>query len=250
LLGIFLQLTPVAFTVLPFAMLILLLADLKMSRSTPQGIVFGITLAALAAHAILHWQSNTLLPKDRTALWILFFLQVLAILIAARPTAAIAQTIVGVWLLCQLACLRLDHFKEWKFDANSDRLFDAFECVEPQLQQPPSIYTDWTVVSALNYYRYERQRWNFPVLAVEYELKTPPSGRDVYFLEIENQQEFIQREGLTVVYHDKVSGRGLAIRVPLKDLQKSTCPASLTDSVKSWRKTLANNGTPERTSTP
>lgn len=251
---VFEKLTPVAFSILPVVMVVLLLVDLALPPSSAsQRIIFGVTIAALAAHAILHWQTNTLLPKDRTALWILLFLQILAILLASRPSAAVAQSIIGVWLICQLACLRLDHFKEWKFDANSEQLFEAFECVAPHLPQDLTasrIYSQWPVVSAFNFYRTSRQRWTYPVLAVEYDITAPPPGRDVYFLQIDNSQDFIQREGLTVVYHDKVSEQGLAVRLPLKALQNSTCPASLTDRVKEWRKTLTANGTFHKLSAP
>jgi hypothetical protein len=226
LLLLFQRMIPVAFAVLPFAMLVLLLVDLAVSPSTAQRLIFGAMLLALAGHAILHWYSKMLLPKDRTALWMLLFFQILAVMLAARPTAAIAQSIVGIFLLCHLACLRLDHFKEWKFDANSDRLFEAFECVAPYLRRDLAtqhVYSKWPVVSAFNFYRVARQRWNFPVLVFEFGLEAPPPDRDVYFLEMDGGQEFIDREKLTVVFRDKLSAQVLAIRLPREKLADANC---------------------------
>jgi hypothetical protein len=238
LLTVFQRFVPVAFTVLPVAMLLLLLVDLAMQPSTAQRLIFGATLIALAAHGLLHGYANMPLPKDRTALWILFFLQILAVMLASRPTATIAQTVVGIWLVCHVACLRLDHFKEWKFDANSDRLFEAFECVAPYLRRDLAtqhVYSKWPVVSAFNFYRAARQRWTFPVLVFEFGLEAPPPDRDVYFVELDGGQEFIDREKLTVVYRDKLSTQVLAVRVPLEKVANASCPASLTDEIKAWR---------------
>jgi hypothetical protein len=200
----------------------------------------SVTLFALVAtslcHAALRWSWQILLPKERTALWLLVFGLVF---LAAASTQDQPQTwksrlalVTSVTLLfSQLANLRMDHFKEWRFNADSDKAFAAFECVRPLL--PPdldveSTYSQWPYVAAYNFNRVAHRRWNFPILRQEIEkfLDHPPPGRMVYFMNIDETRDFIAAEGLTIIYESKLSRESLAVRVDPETVRlKAACPA-------------------------
>ena len=219
-------------------------------RFEPAHIVIAALAAGLLFHTILRWRWNLLLPKERTALWVLLFIQLIVVLHASRASPAVSggrillartwmsRATVTLALFCQLTCLRLDHFKEWRFDAGSDRVFDAFDCVRPFLGNGLStadIYSHWPHVSVFNFNRAARAKWAYPVLRLELNLEQPPAGRQAYFVNINETRDFLKKEGLTVIYEDALSEAALAVRVPLEKLRDIACPAQLTDTIREWR---------------
>jgi hypothetical protein len=185
------------------------------------GGIFAITVA-------LHWLAfrlfGLLLPRDRTGL---FFVPV-AMLIAGVLAAMPARSRSSAWsrntltsILCVLAaysllCLRLNYFKEWRYDADAKQVYSVLAYYNHNfgVQNPAS---SWMYVSSLNFYRKMSGHESFEEFRRS---DTPPPDRLIYVLFEPESHDFIEEQKLKVVYRGDFSPVVVAIRPEAEMLQR------------------------------
>jgi hypothetical protein len=182
---------------------------------------FGSALAAIAVLAIFtHWMGfrlfGLLLPMGRTAIYLVPLCTLLAGIIAAAPGHSWA----GVWLhrglvatfftlACYfLLCLRLTYFEEWKWDAEVKDVYPLLARYN-HLDGVTEIGCSWYYTSALNFYRVASGRETIAEMRSSGE---PIPGKPVYVLHSVFDREFIDREGLAVVYRGALTDIVVAVK--------------------------------------
>jgi hypothetical protein len=178
-------------------------------------------LAAIAALAIFtHWVGfrlfGLLLPMGRTAIYLVPLFTLVAGIIAAVP----ARSWAGLWLhrgliaafftlACYfLLCLRLTYFEEWKWDAEVKDVYPLLARYN-HLDGVTDIGCSWYYTSSLNFYREASGRETIEEMKSGAE---PIPGKPVYVLHSVLDREFINREGLAVVYRGAATDIVVAVR--------------------------------------
>ena len=163
-------------------------------------------LAALLLHTGMHLAWETLLPRERTAIYIPFLLTLaIGSLAAAGPVSPhLAARILNRCLrgglvaaaLLFILCGRLTYFKEWQYDADVEA---AYRVLTLSVPDPAfnNVYAHWRYTSSLNFYAWsprdrvtERFRYLHPY----------PDGGAAYILYWPEDEEFARAAGLKVVY--------------------------------------------------
>jgi hypothetical protein len=180
-------------------------------------LLIGTALAGtLLLHGVLVWRVHLLWPRGRTGLFVPVLCLLLAGSLAAIPRtgktgrdSARALTALLVAMACYfILCLRLTWFAEWYWNANSDRLYDVVAHYN-QAYGVKKIGANWRYVSVLNYYRTLSGKDTIDEVLLE---RPIPEGRQLYVLFPEDDDRFLKRDGLKVVYHDPLSDAEVAVR--------------------------------------
>jgi hypothetical protein len=222
----------------PLVALVCLIAAARPRRPAGgvAGRIFAIGIATVAAHWLLFRLAHVLLPKDRTAIFLapLFFLMAGALASEsrghARGAGALALALTSIYFVF---CLRLNYFREWKWDADDKELY-AVVAWYSRTYGVTDIFPNWRYVAALNYYRAQSGRDSLPTL----ESHLPPysATHDLYVMFFPTDEEFLKANGLRVVYYGRVSESVVAIR-PEVDRRRAAAAS-------------CNGGPPGRGSTP
>ena len=178
-------------------------------------VVSVITLA-------LHWLAFKIfaipLPKDRTGLflvplWTLVFAGCLAMPSADRVSGLVRWFGTAVLTLSAfyfLGCLRIGHFKEWRFDSDTKTLYWIVDDLHRRCGIE-RFAVDWRYQMALNFYR--REYRNDSLKEFNYSTSGElPVDRDAYAIFYPTSEEFIEQQRLRVIYHNEESGAAVAIR--------------------------------------
>ena len=180
-------------------------------------IVSAITL-------LLHWSFFKLrdipLPKDRTGLYflswcLLAFAGSVAICFDSRVRwpAWCGTAVLWAASLYFMGCLRLDYFKEWRFDSDTKTLYRILANIHRDCGID-DFGIDWRYQLPLNFYREANANYllrEFSVL----DNGALPEGRPAYAVFFPSQEDFIKQHGLRVIYHDEDSGSAVAIVQPV-----------------------------------
>jgi hypothetical protein len=171
--------------------------------------VFAAVLVVAVATALsMHWLLFRLmrvpLPKDRTGIYIVILATLFAGVLAAIPIPARAGEITrrGMTILTVavgsyfLLCVRLHYFKEWKWDADADKLYSVLASYNRACGLK-DIAVDWRYDAALNYYRSASGRETFPEFVRSREL---PPGKRAYVLYEPEDHDFLANHSLSIVY--------------------------------------------------
>lgn len=175
----------------------------------------------LSLSLLLHWLAfrteNLLLPMGRTGIFLVPLTTLLAGVIAAAP----GQSRAARWLrrgitavlfclaLYFLFCLRLSYFKEYKFDADAEKVYSVLARYN-HAHGITDIGMTGLSLSALNYYRVLSKRETFPEFKVE--PPDPPLGKSVYVLDGANERKFIGDQKLIIVYKGDFSDLVIAVK--------------------------------------
>jgi hypothetical protein len=181
--------------------------------------VAGAVAAALVLTLMIHWlafrRMHLLLPKDRTALYIVPLSTLLAGCVAAVPLPSrfgeFFRRLLVTALFCLgiffLMCMRLEYFKEWKYDANVKRVYEVIAYYN-RSYGTRDVATNWQYCASLNFYRRMSGRETFNEFIP---LTSYPAGMKMYVLYYPNDEGFITAHGLKVVYHGDLSDVVVAI---------------------------------------
>jgi hypothetical protein len=190
-------------------------------QASPLAMICGTALVvALACHEFLFLDFGILLPLDRTAMWVVLLFLTMAGALAAAPMESPAGQISGKALTAilfliacyNLGCLRLIYFDEWKYDADMKNVYSVLAYYN-HTYGVTRVSTNWRYVGALNSYRIMSGHETIEKIpdapsVVNYY----PPGYQAYVGYYGVDQEFFQREGLKLVYHDEFSDAAVAIR--------------------------------------
>ncbi len=205
---------------------LLITVEVRRWRSRPRFKDELLTLMRLFAGmailtVFLHWAAlrtfHLLLPKDRTALFLVPFLTLalgaaLAICCRSKERDHFRTAGMGVMLLTAIyfiGCLRLGPFKEWKFDADTKHVYWILDDLQRRCGAA-TFATNWRYNSILNFYRTAYGNHSLPEFNPS--LNTFPAGKDVYVMFFPDTQELMKKEGVQVVYHDDQTDVAVAIR--------------------------------------
>jgi predicted Na+-dependent transporter len=201
-------------------------AEMSRRRSTDSPARRLLTLTRLLAVTALialltHWTVFRVLhiplPQDRTALffvllWTLAFGAALAVRFQS-PARDVARSC-GIGVLIAVAaffagCLRFSYFKEWKWNADTRQVYWAADDVRRRCGVT-SFGTDWKYTGALNVYRAAYAHDSYAAFTSS--IEELPTDRDAYIVYYPDSVEFINKQRLTVVYHNELSGAAVAVR--------------------------------------
>ena len=195
-------------------------------------------LAAIAALAIFtHWVGfrlfGLLLPMGRTAIYLVPLCTLIAGIIAAVP----AGSWVGLWfhrgliatfftLACYfLLCLRLTYFEEWKWDAEVKDVYPLLARYN-HVDGVTDMGCSWYYTSSLNFYRAASGRETIEELKSGAE---PIPGKPVYVLHSVMDREFIDREGLAIVYRGASTDIVVAVKPEARLVAVKPCRGQVGD---------------------
>ncbi len=182
--------------------------------------VAGVTIGA---HWLLFRAAHILLPKERTAIYVipLFFLiaGALAAIPGGRLSARFLTCILSVTATYFVLCLRLDYFKEWKYDADVKETYGVLSYYNHNYGMV-DIMTNWRYAAALNFYRAQSGRETIPPLQTT--LPPYPGDRQAYVMYYPADEQFIREHGLKIVYHGSMSDAVVAIRPELESPQQAS----------------------------
>jgi hypothetical protein len=203
--------------VLPWAFLVLGLAQFAVVRSAADRKFAAPILAILAAALVMHWLAFRIaripLPMARTGI---FFvpLTVLLVAIAAANRAGPRLLRVSATALLVVAsiyfagCLRLAYFKEWEFDIDAKEAFAVLRDLHRR-EGIAEVSSDWRYSSTLNFYR----RFYHDESVGPFPFQTPrPLDKRAYVLWYPDGEAFIAAQNLQLVYRSKRSDLAIALR--------------------------------------
>ncbi len=167
-------------------------------------VLAGTIAATLSVHWLAFRLFRVLLPKDRTAIYLVVLITLFAGILAAVPfgskagdvsrrSLTAALFILGVFFVL---CLRLNYFKEWKWDSDVNRVYSVLAYYNHTCGLK-DISTNWRYDASLNFYRATSGRetiYQFPGS------RDYPPGKRAYVLYYPEDQGFIFEHGLKVVY--------------------------------------------------
>jgi hypothetical protein len=190
-------------------------------RSSPLAMVCGLAMvAALVCHQFLYTAYGILLPLDRTAMWVVLLLLVMAGALAAAPLPSLmgnasgrALTGILAMIACyNVGCLRLNYFNEWKYDAGLKNVYAVLSYYNHKYGMT-KVSTNWRYVAVINCYRtMSGQETIEPIPGAPSIVNFYPPGYQAYVFYYPWDEEFYKREGLKLVYHDTFSDVAVAIR--------------------------------------
>jgi 4-amino-4-deoxy-L-arabinose transferase-like glycosyltransferase len=174
-----------------------------------QGALAGI----IALSVLLSWVAFRFdklpLPMTRTGIYLIPLSTLLAGVIAAAPVRSrvsrwLRQAMTGAFicLACYfLLCLRFTYFKEYEYDADVKDVYSVLARLN-HAYGVRDIVAGGFYVNSLNFYRVVSGKETFPAFGYLPEHQYP-SGKSIYVLEGSFEREFIEKEGLAVVYRGK-----------------------------------------------
>jgi hypothetical protein len=150
------------------------------------------------------------LPKERTGIWVVpLVMLAIGAVTANRRGLTIALYALSVYFVL---CLRLDHFREWSWDADAQRVYGVVSYYN-HTYGVTRVASNWMYASALNFYRVESGRETLDEITGSI---PEPSGYPLYVMNWVFEEERIQREGLRVVYRGPYSEVVVAVRPELE----------------------------------
>ena len=178
----------------------------------------GIAVATLLVHWIAFRTFHLLLPKDRTGLFFVFLFALIfgsALALRWESARTVGVRWIGLAVLMLVAvyfggCLRLNYFKEWKFDSESKQLYWAADYANRRCGAR-EFSTYWMYLSVLNFYKrsYGNRSLEFPSQDAT---QAPPTGKAGYVLYFPEHESFIQSQKLKILFRGERSGAVLAVR--------------------------------------
>jgi hypothetical protein len=171
-------------------------------------------VSAVFAHWVLFRLTRIPLPMDRTAIYVVVLITLFLGILAAVPIPTrageisrrcmtIMMVVLGSYFLL---CLRMNYFKEWKWDSDTDKLYKVLASYNHACGLR-DIAPDWRYDAALNYYRNASGRETFPEFPHANDL---PAGKQAYVLYEPDDDSFLASHGLNVVYRTP-SGAAIAL---------------------------------------
>ena len=165
----------------------------------------GAGLLAVGLHWIAFHKFQVFWPKDRTGIFLVVLITLFAGILAAIPVPTrlgwFSQRLVTIALFVLgsyfMLCLRVGYFKEWRFDADIDKVYSVLAYYNHTCRLR-EVAVSWRYDSTLNFYRALSGRENFPDFTGtvgEY-----PAGKRAYVLFSIEEEKVIRDRHLAAVY--------------------------------------------------
>jgi hypothetical protein len=215
------------------SLVLIQLRSLWKAQSRWSPVLLTVPIVAIAGALMIHWVLFRIqripLPLDRTGIYIVvlgtLFLGILAAVPIPTRAGEISRRCLTVLMVVLgsyfLLCLRMNYFKEWKWDSDTDKLYSALAAYNHTCGLK-DIAVDWRYDAALNYYRDTSGRETFPTFPHPDHL---PRGKRAYVLFEPEDEDFLANNGLTVVYRAP-SGAAIAL-APQIELSPGETPCPI-----------------------
>ncbi len=159
----------------------------------PNIFVGGFALT-IALHIAGFHLLGLLYPLDRTGV---FLVPLVVGAIAASTPQPRARTAALLFVAAlSLASLKLDHFEEWDFDADSDKIYSVATCLH-QRHHLNSFASGWPFIGTTNFYRETKPKATFPVVADE---STAPPETDAFILDTRLTPTIVKDRNLVPIW--------------------------------------------------
>jgi len=191
-----------------------------------------VDILTIAAHATAFSLFHLLLPRGRTALYLIPLATLIAAAFASLPATSrfAAATRVGLkatlfaLALYFLGCMRLSYFKEWEWGADVRKVYPVIAyynhayCVD-------DVQSFWLYTGSLNFYRALsgkenfKESWSGILNDADYKL-----DKSVYVLHAAFNGAFIDQQKLKIVYHGETTDVVVAVREEAVSGAPRNCP--------------------------
>ncbi len=189
-------------------------------RAAVFGYIVGVLALAFSSYWMAHRFLGILYPQERTASYFVVLATLgFGVAAACRYPSRIGAVVqvLGAGVLMMgavyyLGCLRISHFREWKFDAETQPAFNALVEINRQYGYR-DVVTGWEYTAALKFYEHYYGRvglFNY----VQDTQRPIQSVKPVYVLRDEYDHDYVEQQKLKVVYRGPVGGVVVAIRPP------------------------------------
>ena len=196
-------------------------ADLRTRWRLGLGLVLSsaMILAVTAHWVCFHWFQLPL-PKERTGIYLVPMFMLSAGILAAVPARhrlGVISRVALMAVLCAHAlyfilCLRLEYFREWKWNADVRQAYDVVAYYNHKYGVR-TVPTTWMYVAGLNFYRSVSGHESLDAFR-SFDPLLP--GEALYVLWRVSSEAFIVQHRLKVVYHGEISDIVVAIRPGLE----------------------------------
>jgi hypothetical protein len=199
-----------------------------------------VPILSVAAALLMHWIVFRLtrmpLPKDRTAIYVVFLSTLslgglAAVPIPTRAGEASRRSLTFLMVILGsyfLLCLRMSYFKEWKFNADSDKIYSVLAYYNHACGLK-DIAVNWHYDGSLNYYRAASGRETFPRFPTSDKY---PAGQRAYVFYTPDDYKLLASHALNIVYQSP-NGAVIALDPGVDPPPgESACPAKPPDQSK------------------
>ncbi len=193
-------------------------------------VVLLIMIGAIVLHTLAFHIVGAELPSERKALWVVPLSALLAGALAAVRTSLRVGTVFSKGVFVALCCLavwflfssRFSYFREWKWDSDSRRLYWIVSWYNHRfgVTEVPSC---WRYVAVLNAYRAMSGHESLAEFRAPVQTAPPflyPPDKQLYVLYYPDDEPFIKRHGLKIVYHGDITEATIAVR---PDVEQTPC---------------------------
>lgn len=217
---------------LPLALLALVIVrivSLRFDRSSPGdqhrkevarlgAIAAAIVILTITAHAAAFSLFHLLMPRGRTALYLIPLATLIAVTLASLPAAshlaALARVGLKVTLFALafyfLGCMRLSYFREWEWGADIRKVYPVIAHYNQTYCADAQAY--WLYSGSLNFYTVFSGRESFKIFGGVMFDKDFALDKPVYVLHTAFNGRFIDEQKLKIVYHGESTDVVVAIR--------------------------------------
>lgn len=170
------------------------------------------------------------MPMTRTGVFLIPLYTLAAGVIAAAPAQSFvsrtlrqALNVVFIAVACYfLLCLRWHYFREYEYDADAKDVYSVLARLN-RSYGAADVAVDGGFVAPLNFYRVLSKKESFPefVYMPTHQL---PAGKSIYVLDEPFEHDFMQKQGLVVVYRGKTTDVVVAVKpggpIPLTMIER------------------------------
>jgi hypothetical protein len=219
--------------------MVLMLAAARLAMSVRQWKSWELRLAAVAAGAIVltvagHWfafrEFGLLMPRHRTALFLVPLFSIAAGAAAAISPPSTAGKVARRGLILALAvlagyfvlCLRLQYFKEWSYIAEAKQAY-AVAAYYNHTRCVRNVSAAWYYDSALDFYRAYSGRERMSPFTNEH---PAAPGKQLYVFNYAFERKLLDSLHLTLVYRGAWTDIAVGVTPEVADPQAKVCDAS------------------------
>ena len=190
-------------------------------------LISGVTVLAIGEHRLAYRLFRLLMPVSRTGLFFIPLVTLMAGIAAAIPAmsrgaAIFRKTLIGA--LCVLSvyylfCMRLMYFQEWQYQADLKDAYRILACYNHE-KNIQDVEVSWYYHAGMNFQRLLSGHETFPPFS-----STTPhtTGHQMYVLLQDFENDFIQAQGLKVVFKGSRTGMVVATLPELADSPGGAC---------------------------
>jgi hypothetical protein len=185
------------------------------------GLISAVAVLAVLEHRLAYRLFRLLMPVSRTGLFFLPLVTLMVGIAAAIPAfsrgaAVCRKALIGA--LCVLSfyylfCMRLMYFQEWDYQADLNQAYKVVACYNHE-RNVQDVEVSWYYHAGMNFLRLASGHETFGPFS-----STVPhtTGHQMYILEANAERDFIQAQGLKVVFKGDRTGIVAAVLPELAD---------------------------------